>query len=88
MPETWELANPNYTENEERLGVMADNFVGKQFPSVPGNMKKTFSLYRFIVAHMNSDPSVLQSSITENGKPMFSIQDIHDIMKILKRHSS
>ena len=82
--EYWNSENPDYSENEERLAKLTDHLLGNNFPGIDNDVKKSFSLYRYLVTHMNDPVEVLQQSIRENGKPMFSLDDIKKMVYTLQ----
>ena len=85
---TWDAAKPDYTNDEERLGKLTDYILGDNLPGVNRGIKRSFSLYRFLIANRNKSVDCLQKSITDNGKPIFSKEDIRDILQNIQQHQS
>lgn len=74
------------TRNEQRLESLTAHLFGNRFPGIHTNVSKGMSLYRFLLQHIDVPISQLQLAITEQGKPLFDIQELEAIVGVLRTH--
>jgi len=81
----WSLDTATLSPNEIRIQKFTENATGHKFPTLSKKFASLFSLYNFFSTHLNDDPKLLQQHITENGEPMFSVNDIKSIQKTIQQ---
>lgn len=57
--------------------------MGKHFPGVQQNAEHFFSLYYYLLNNLNTPVAKLRTQVTQNGKPIFSIRELTQILDIL-----
>jgi hypothetical protein len=88
MAGIWSLQAHALSPKEEKIRQFANIATGKKFPTLSRKIASMFSLYDFFNAHQNVDPSALQPYITDEGQPMFSVNDIKEIQATIKKQTS
>ena len=56
-----------------------------KYPHIGENVSKAFTLYKYFVNHIDDEPDSLVSQVTENGKPLFTRNDIQEIQTIIRK---
>ena len=83
MPNTFELNN---AQTDPHAYMVANEATGSRFPNISHELSKLSTLYRFLDKHRNVSPANI--NITEHGKPLFSSDDMKNIMnQINVRHN-
>ena len=86
MPNTFELDN---AQPDPHAYMVANEATGSRFPNISHELSKLSTLYRFLDKHRNVSPVNLARNVTEHGKPLFSSDDMKNIMnQINVRHNT
>jgi len=88
MKDTWSVERPDMNSNEIRMASMSNYLLGNRFPGVDVNIGRTFSLYRFLLDHRSTPIHDLQKRITEGGRPVFTADELRDVMNVVKRQQT
>lgn len=67
-----------------RLGKALNNLTNRNFPGIQTNSDKFFSLYVFLLKHIDENPLSLMKRITQNGNPIFDASTLEQIQKQLR----
>lgn len=59
------------------------SFIIPRIPGIEQNVGKAFNLYRFLATHLDKPARELASKITQNGKPLFSENDIKNMQAVI-----
>jgi hypothetical protein len=61
---------------------------GDKFKGVNANISRAISLYRFLLAHRDTNAASLRLLIREDGKPLFSEKELTDILQVVRSQSN
>ena len=82
--EHWDAKHPIRTQNAEHMSNLANRVLGNKFIGINEDVGRVFSLYNFILKHRQDPAGELRQKITENGKPIFSKEDIESIQQTVR----
>ena len=86
--QNWSLQSPHLSEKEIKIQKITENATGHRFPTLSKKFASLFSLYQFFVRNLDTDPRVLQKHITDNGQPIFTVNDIKQIQATIYRQQT
>jgi hypothetical protein len=82
--EHWDAKHPIRTQNAEHMSNLTNRVLGNKFVGINEDVGRVFSLYNFILKHRQDPAAELRQKITENGKPIFSKEDIESIQQTVR----
>jgi hypothetical protein len=83
----WNLQTHNVSEKEQTIEKATNKLLGHRFRTLSHKIASVFSLYNFLKLRKNTDPAKLHIT-DENYKPMFSLNDLKEIQKTVRRQTS
>lgn len=86
MSQNWEYSRAKYSETEVQLGHLANNVLGKLYPNIGENVAININLYVFLLNNIKRADADLAKSITQHGKPVFSVKTIGEIKRKIQKH--
>lgn len=72
------------TAHIEKMQTMTDYLLGHRFKGINTNVARVFSLYTFILHNLDTPIDVLQGKILENGKPLFTPEQLKQIVNVVR----
>lgn len=80
---TWDGQNLRVTPEERKI-MDVTQFMIPKLPGIDENVGKAFSLYRFLVMHLDTPAAALVSTIKDDGKPLFTETELEHIQHVLR----
>ena len=87
MVKNWSLEGHTLSPKEQKIQAFTEKATGYRFPTLSHKFASIFSLYNFLNKYQNADPSTLHIT-DENGKPMFSLDDLKEIQATIRHQTS
>ena len=84
MPDKWDYDDVDYTPNDEHMLKYTEFIFNKKAPGAGEAFTKTMSLYGFLLKHLDTPVDVLQADIIINGAPMFTEEQLTEIIAKLR----
>ncbi len=82
---TWKSESLNFNSGEKDV-MKVTSFILPKLPGIEKNVGKAFNLYRFLAMHLHTPAHELVNQITENGKPLFTAENIADMQAVIQTH--
>ena len=82
---TWKSENLKFNSGEKEF-MKVTKFLLPKLPGIESNVGKAFNLYRFLAGHLHTPAHELVNKITENGKPLFTSQNIAEMQAVIATH--
>ncbi len=86
MPENWTAEHPPHTEDANRMAKLTEHLLGNKFSGINSDVMRAFSLYNYLVKHRDTPTATLHQNITENGRPIFTKEQIDAMKKTINSH--
>ena len=80
MPDIWDFDDVEYTNDDKGILKYTGFIFSKNAPGADETVTKTLSLYRFLLKHLDTPVETLQPSIIINGAPMFTSDQLTDVL--------
>lgn len=84
----WTLENPPKYNKSHSLAKGMNYLLGNHFPGVQQNAEHFFSLYYYLLANLDTPVSKLRTQITHKGKPIFSVNELKQIVDVLVKQKN
>jgi hypothetical protein len=78
----WKSENLKFNSSEKDF-MKVTQFMLPKLPGIETNVGKAFNLYRFLASHLHTPAAELVDKITENGKPLFTSQNIAEMQAVI-----
>jgi hypothetical protein len=88
MNQGWEANAPPYDKQDVAIANVTRYLFGDKFKGVNANISRAISLYRFLLAHRDTNAASLRLLIREDGKPLFSEKELTDILQVVRSQSN
>ena len=85
MSNIWNLRDPPISPRTRLLAERIKQLLGRHFPGIENEFQKHLSLWEFLTAHRNVPAANLRSRVLEDGKPVFTIDEMKAIMNIVHK---
>lgn len=85
---TWNANAPPYGKQDVAIADVTRYLFGDKFKGVNANISRAISLYRFLLAHRNMNASTLRPLILEDGKPLFSVAELTEILAVVRAQAN
>lgn len=81
MPNKWDYNKPPMLPLFMKIGVLSTDLIGSELPGSAHNMALFFSLYSFILHHLEVPAPTLRQRIIMDGKPIFTPEQMESVLK-------
>ena len=81
---TWDTSHPTHTIESNKIANITDRLLGNKFKGINDDVMRAFSLYNFVLKHINDPTEELRTKITQNGKPLFSDENLNSIVRVVR----
>jgi hypothetical protein len=79
----YDITHPGRTKEETRIAQYLRHIFGDRMPGIHEIFANILGVYRVIVNHANDAPNRLQRLLTEGGKPLFTLEQIKQIQRVV-----
>jgi hypothetical protein len=84
----WDLEKPTTSTKGTQLAKGMNYLLGNHFPGLETNTQRFFSLYAFLLKNIDMPVEQLRLQILDKGKPIFSTNDLNEILPMLKQQKN
>lgn len=85
MPPHWDYNNPPENAQASSIGALANYVLGDKFNDVNTNLTRVYNLYNYLLEHHGESPASLARQITQDGAPIFTEDEMKDILSVIHR---